>query len=59
MLKLNCLNDPIKEKLSDIVTQFHKDIEHIQDVRKIYAYDEYCFYNFYSANYMYWYMYSV
>ena len=33
LLKLNCLVEPVKEKLADIVTQFHRDIEHVQDVR--------------------------
>ena len=31
-MNLKCLRDPIKEKLSDIVTEFHKDIEATQNV---------------------------
>ena len=31
-MNLNCLRDPIKEKLADIVTDFHKDIEGAQTV---------------------------
>ena len=31
-MNLNCLRDPIKDKLADIVTDFHKDIEGAQNV---------------------------
>lgn len=33
---LRCLQDPIKEKLAEIVTDFHKDIETTQNVNSQY-----------------------
>ena len=33
-LDLKCLNDPIREKLAEIVTKFNADIDRIQNVNE-------------------------